>query len=84
MNFRGTVSGGTIQFKFVAILRNPDLVTGKGPPAYDANALVIERAPFTEMIVNAQNIQSIIRELSVPIHRATMFEQHLVADNRTG
>jgi hypothetical protein len=56
MNFRGTVSGGTIQFKFVAILRNPDLVTGKGPAAYDANALVIERAPFMKMIVNAQDI----------------------------
>lgn len=56
MNFRGTVSGGTIQFKFLAILRDLDLVTGKGPPAYGANALVIERAPFMEMVVNAQNI----------------------------
>ena len=42
MNFRRTVSGGTIQFKFVAILRNLDLVTGKRPAAYHANALVIE------------------------------------------
>jgi hypothetical protein len=42
MNSRGTVSGGTIQFKFLAILRNLDLVTGKGPAAYDANALIIE------------------------------------------
>jgi hypothetical protein len=42
MNFRGTISGGTIQFKFVALLRNLDLVTGKGLAAYDANALVIE------------------------------------------
>jgi hypothetical protein len=56
MNFRGTVSGGTIQFKLLAILRDLDLVTGKGPPAYDANALVIERAPLMEMVVNAQNI----------------------------
>jgi hypothetical protein len=42
MNFRGTISGGTIQFKFVAILRNLDLVTGKAPAAYDANTLVVE------------------------------------------
>ncbi len=42
MNFRGTVCGRTIQFKFVAILRNLDLVTGKAPTAYDANTLVIE------------------------------------------
>jgi hypothetical protein len=37
-----------------------------------------------EMVVKAQNIQSIIRRLSVPIHCATMFEQRFVADNRTG
>jgi hypothetical protein len=42
MNFRGTVSGGTIQFKFLTILRNLHLVTGKGSAAYGANALVIE------------------------------------------
>jgi len=55
MNFRETVSGGTIHFKFVAIAGNLDLVTGKGPAAYDANALVIEGAPFMKMVVNAQN-----------------------------
>ena len=42
MNFRGTISGRTIQFKFLEILRNLDLVTGKGSAAYGANALVIE------------------------------------------
>ena len=42
MNFRGTVSGGTIQFEFVAILGNLHLVTGKRSAAYDANSLVIE------------------------------------------
>jgi hypothetical protein len=42
MNSRGTAAGGTIQFKFLAILRNIDLVTGKAPAAYDTNALVIE------------------------------------------
>ena len=42
MNSRGTVSGGTIQFKFLATLRNLYLVTGKGSAAHGANALVIE------------------------------------------
>jgi hypothetical protein len=42
MNLRGTVSGRAIQFKFDTMLRNRDLVTGKGSAAYDANALVIE------------------------------------------
>jgi hypothetical protein len=42
MNSRGTVSGGTIQLKFLTILRNLDLVAGKGSAANDANALVIE------------------------------------------
>jgi len=42
MNSGGTVFGGTIQFKFLTILRNRDLVTGKGSAAYDANTLVIE------------------------------------------
>jgi len=31
-----------MQFKFLAILRNLDLVTGKDSAAYDANALIIE------------------------------------------
>jgi hypothetical protein len=42
MNFRGTVCGRAIQFKFIAILRNLYLVTGKGSAAYGANALLIE------------------------------------------
>jgi hypothetical protein len=42
MNFGGTVFGRTIQLEFVAVLRNLDLMTRKGPAAYHANALVIE------------------------------------------
>jgi len=36
-----------------------------------------------KMVVKAQNIQSIVHGLAGPIHRASMFEQRLVADNRT-
>jgi hypothetical protein len=42
MNFRGTVCGRAIQFKFLATLRNLYLATGKGSAAHGANALVIE------------------------------------------
>jgi hypothetical protein len=42
MNSRGTVSGGTIQFKFIATLRNLYFVTGKGSTAYGADTLVVE------------------------------------------
>jgi hypothetical protein len=42
MNPCGTVSGGTTQLEFLALLRNLDLVTGKNSAAHDANAIVIK------------------------------------------